>query len=64
MSNTEKIDPRELIRLAKEVGSLDSNVTTNCFHCKAIFPLEYDGCPQCGTENISPHVQINKTVQT
>jgi len=48
MSETEKIDSRELIQLAIDEGLLDLNVTTNCFHCKAIFPLEYVSCPQCG----------------
>ena len=48
----EKINPMELVREAKEAGLLDSNVTTNCFHCHAIFPQEYLKCPQCGIQRI------------
>jgi len=52
MSETEKIDSRELIQIAIDEGLLDLNVATNCFHCKAIFPLEYVSCPQCGIKKI------------
>ncbi len=52
MSETVKIDAKELIRQAIDAGLLDSNVTTNCLHCKAIFPIEYDSCPQCGKMRI------------
>jgi len=52
MSETEEIDATELIRLAKEEGLLESNVTTNCLHCKAIFPFEYVSCPQCGIKKM------------
>jgi len=54
MSETEKIDARELIRQAMDEGLLDLNVTTNCLYCKAIFPIEYDSCPQCGLMRIYP----------
>ena len=54
MSETEKIDARELTRQAIDEGFLDLNVTTNCLYCKAIFPLEYDICPQCGRMKIYP----------
>jgi len=52
MSETEKIDARELIQQAIDEGLLDLNVTTNCLHCKAIFPIEYFSCPQCGIKKI------------
>ncbi len=52
MSETVKIDAKELIRQAIDAGLLDSNATTNCMHCKAIFPIEYDSCPQCGRMKI------------
>ena len=47
MSNTEPLNPAELIQQAKEIGLLDSNLTTSCVYCKAVFPKEYDNCPQC-----------------
>jgi len=50
MSNTEKMDSKELIRQAQEEGLLDSNLTINCFNCHAIFPNEYLKCPQCGIQ--------------
>ncbi len=50
MSNTEEISPMELIRQAKEEGLLDSNVTINCNFCHAVFPKEYNCCPQCGNK--------------
>ncbi len=52
MSNTEKLDARDLIRQAKEEGLLDSNVTINCLYCPAVFPKEYLSCPQCGIKII------------
>ena len=52
MSEIEKIDARELLQLAIDEGLLDLNVTTTCFQCKAIFPLEYVSCPQCGIKKI------------
>jgi len=48
MMNSEKQLPSmELIRQAKESGILDSNITIHCVHCNAVFPEEYDDCPQC-----------------
>ncbi len=52
MSEIEKIDARELLQLVIDEGFLDLNVTTNCLHCKAVFPLEYVSCPQCGIKKI------------
>jgi rRNA maturation endonuclease Nob1 len=49
LNNIEKIDSIELIQQAKEAGLLDSNVTIKCVHCHAVFPKEYDICPQCNT---------------
>ena len=46
MNNTESLNPAELIQQAKEIGLLDSNLTTSCVHCKAVFPKEYDNWPQ------------------
>jgi len=39
----------ELIEQAKEIGLLDSHLTIKCVFCQAIFPKEYDTCPQCNT---------------
>ena len=47
MSSTEEIDPMNLILQAKEEGFLDSNNTITCVYCMAVFPKEYDNCPQC-----------------
>ena len=47
MSNTEPLNPAELIQQAKEIGLLDSNLTTKCVNCSALFPKEYNNCPQC-----------------
>ena len=52
MNNTEQSDSMELIRQAKEIGMLDSNLAISCFHCRAIFPKEYGKCPQCNTNQI------------
>ncbi len=52
MSETEKIGTRELLQQAIDEGLLDLNVTTNCLHCKAVFPIEYVSCPQCGTKKM------------
>jgi len=52
MSEIEKIDARELLQLVIDEGVLDLNVTTTCSQCKAIFPLEYVSCPQCGIKKI------------
>ncbi len=58
LSNTEKIDSTELIRQAQEAGLLDSNVTINCVHCYAVFPKEYDKCPQCEVNVLWKTVKI------
>ncbi len=48
MMNSEKqLRSSELIRQAKESGLLDSDLATQCVHCNAVFPREYDNCPQC-----------------
>ncbi len=52
MNNEEKSISIELIRQAKETGLLDSNLAISCVHCKAIFPKDYDKCPQCNTNQI------------
>jgi ribosomal protein L40E len=36
-----------LIEKAKELGLLESNLTTLCAKCNAVFPKEYQNCPQC-----------------
>jgi len=62
LSETQIIDGKELIRQAIEEGLLDLNVTTNCLHCKAIFPKKYDSCPQCSTDQLSQATKFNMTV--
>ena len=52
MNNEEKSISIELIRQAKEIGLLDSNLAISCVLCKAIFPKDYDKCPQCNTNQI------------
>jgi rRNA maturation endonuclease Nob1 len=52
MDNLEQSHYMELIQQAKEIGLLDSNLTMKCVHCKAIFPKEYNKCPQCSTNQI------------
>ena len=42
----------ELIEKAKKVGLLDSNLTINCIICDAVFPKEYEKCPQCDTNQV------------
>ncbi len=58
LSNTEKINSTELIQQAQEEGFLDSNVTINCVHCYAVFPKEYNKCPQCGVDELWKTVKI------
>jgi len=47
MSNTEQLTPIDLIQKVKEMGLLDSKMTISCVRCHALFPKEYDKCPQC-----------------
>lgn len=42
----------ELIEKAKEIGLLDANLTINCIICNAVFPKEYDKCPQCNESQV------------
>ena len=52
MKNLDRTYPAELIKQAKEIGLLDSNLTIKCVVCKAIFPKEYHKCPQCNTNQL------------
>jgi len=52
MNNVKQSYSLELIEKAKKVGFLDSNLTTNCIICDAVFPKEYDKCPQCDTNQV------------
>ncbi len=49
MTITEELNSTDLIQQAKEMGLLDSNLTIKCVHCHAVFPKEYNICPQCDT---------------
>ncbi|HUT05505.1 MAG TPA: hypothetical protein VMW74_02295 [Nitrosopumilaceae archaeon] len=49
MNNAKQSSSMELIEQAKEIGLLDSHLTIKCVFCQAIFPKEYDTCPQCNT---------------
>ena len=52
MMNTDKpeLTSLNLIAKAKELGLLETNLTTLCAQCNAIFPKEYGKCPQCKIE--------------
>jgi len=52
MNNTEQSRSMDLIEQAKEIGMLDSDLAISCVHCNAIFPKEYDKCPQCNTNQV------------
>ena len=52
MNSTRQSYSRELIEQAKKVGLLDSNLTISCIICEAIFPKEYEKCPQCDTNQV------------
>ena len=60
MSNAEKLNSFELMH--QIIDLLDSNLTTNCVHCKAVFPKEYGFCPQCSTDQASKATKFNMTV--
>ena len=49
MNDPEQSRSMKLIHLAEEIGLFDSSLTTQCIDCNAIFPKEYDKCPQCNT---------------
>ena len=49
MDNPELSHSMELIRQAKELGLLNSNLTIRCIHCNAIFPNDYNKCPKCNS---------------
>ena len=62
MNNHEERDSTELIRQAIEEGLINSNLSIKCVCCKAIFPIEYDSCPQCSTDQLSQATKFNMTV--
>ena len=42
----------------KENGLLYSNSIIKCVHCKAVFPIDYDKCPQCEVDELWKTVKI------
>ena len=52
MNNSNQSYSMKLIEKAKKVGLIDSNLTINCLVCHAIFPKEYENCPQCNSSQI------------
>ncbi len=41
-----------------ELNLINSNSTRECVDCKAIFPIEYDTCPQCAVDKLWQTIQI------
>jgi len=41
-----------------ELNKINANSTRECVHCKAIFPIEYDICPQCEVDKLWQTIQI------
>ena len=39
-------------RAVDELNSIYSNSTKKRVHCKAMFPKEYDKCPQCEVDEL------------
>ncbi len=58
MNNTEQSHSIELIQQAKGNGLINSNSSIQCVHCKAIFPEEYNKCPQCEVDKLWETIQI------
>ena len=65
MSNTDHRNLTDLIREAKERGIYYSRSTIKCTNCKAIFPIEYDNCPQCELDELyrSLKIQYRKLIR-
>ncbi len=42
----------------QELNKINSNSTIKCVHCKVIFPIEYDKCPQCEVDKLWHSIKI------
>ena len=42
----------------EELNLINSNSTIKCVNCKAIFPKEYNQCPQCEIDKLWQTIQI------
>ena len=58
MNSTEPLNSTELIQATKERGLYYLESTIKCFICKAIFPIEYDDCPQCELDELYRTLKI------
>ncbi len=58
MNNTKPLKSKGLMQYPKEKGILYSNSTIKCVHCKAVFPIDYDKCPQCEVDELWKTVKI------
>ena len=47
MENQKQSKSMELIQEAESLGLLNPESTIICSDCKAVFPKEYNNCPQC-----------------
>jgi len=45
-------------RAVHELNKINSKSTIKCVHCKAVFPLEYDKCPQCEVDELWQTIKI------
>jgi len=41
-----------------ELNKINANSTRKCAHCEAIFPIEYDKCPQCEVDQLWHSIKI------
>ncbi len=58
MHITEPTKSKELTQQAKEKEPLYSNSIIKCSHCKVIFPVEYNTCPQCEVDELWQNMKI------
>ena len=52
MNDTEPLNSTELIQETKERGLYFLRSTIKCVICKAIFPIDYNDCPQCELDEV------------
>jgi len=57
--HNEKSTTVQLIEQAKSLGLLYSELTLQCSHCQAIFPSEYQTCPNCTVDESFQNIQID-----
>jgi len=59
MKITEPTKSKGWMQQAKEKEPLYSNSIIKCSHCKVIFSIEYNTCPQCEVDESWQNIKIH-----